>query len=72
VSTQAIIITLLSVIGFLITSWVMMASMYLKSRVLDKLENHESRIEHLEINRVEEVVHREEMLAILRGMKDVG
>lgn len=67
-STQGIIVILLSVIGFLIVSWFGIAAMFIK----DKLTNHEDRIGALEEVNEKSFKQSTEMLDILRGLRNVG
>jgi len=74
-SDQGIIAILLTVVGFLIVSWFAVVWFYLKERfrkVDESFKMHGARIQVLEMNRIEEQVHREEILDILRGIKNVG
>jgi len=67
-STQGIIVILLSVIGFLIVSWIGIAATFIK----DKLGKHDERLDSLEEWREDSLNQNKEMLDILRGLKDVG
>lgn len=68
-STQGIIVILLSAIGFLIVAWVGVASMWVKDKFLDhgeRLDQHDDRLIELEKNNEVAIDQREEMLTILR------
>ncbi len=67
-STQGIIVILLSIIGFLIVSWIGIAAMWIK----DKLADHEGRIDALEDLNEKSFQQNGEILEIVRGLGGVG
>ena len=67
-SAQGIIVILLSIIGFLIVSWVGVAALWIK----DKLANHEDRLNSLEDLNERTFTQNSEILDVLKGMRDVG
>ena len=67
-SAQGIIVILLSIIGFLIVSWIGLAAMWIK----DKLEDHEERIDALEELNEKTFSQNGEILEIVQGLRDVS
>ncbi len=74
-STQGIIVILLSAIGFLVASWIGIASMWVKDKFANHeqvLDQHDDRIIELENRNELADDQREEMLTILRKLPNVG
>jgi len=69
VSAQGVIAILLTVIGFLVVSWVGVASMWVRDKFADHgelLDQHDDRLSELESNHAEAHGQRKEILQILR------
>jgi len=74
-STTGVITTLLTIIGILIIGVVKVFLMYWKDKDSNKsntLDDHEKRIHELEMNMVEQVVHREEMGDMFEQIRKQG
>ena len=74
-TTDGIIAILLAVIGFLVISWIGIASMWVREKISDhaqRIDEHDDRIMILEKAAIQEQSDRREMLSILRNMRNAG